>query len=245
MLKGKNVIITGANRGIGKAILEIFARNKANIWACCRKKNPVFEAEVQELAEKNGVWIRPVYFELGDETSIHSGLATILSEKLPIDVLINNAGITATALLQQTTIDEIKHVFEINFFSHLSVIRRVSKSMIRNKNGVIINMASIAGIEHQPGRIAYGSSKAALIWMTQSLAKELGPFHIRVNAIAPGAIQTHMVTDYPEEKITKIVSETGLRRLGNPEEIAEVALFLASDASSYINGQIIKVDGGR
>ena len=106
-------------------------------------------------------------------------------------------------------------------------------------------MASVAGMEHQPGRIAYGSSKAAVIWMTQALAKEFGPFGVRINAVAPGAIKTEMIAEYSEEKINKIVSETSLRRLGNVDEIAEVVLFLASDASSFITGQIIKVDGGR
>ncbi len=106
-------------------------------------------------------------------------------------------------------------------------------------------MASVAGIEHQPGRVAYGSSKAALIWMTQALAKELGAFNIRVNAIAPGAVNTSMIAGYSDDKIKKIVSETSLHRLGSVEEIAKVVVFLCSDNSSFITGQVIKVDGGR
>ena len=180
-----------------------------------------------------------------DSNSIERGLQCIIADRQSIDVLVNNAGVTATALLYQTSIEEIKEIFEVNYFSLLTIVKRISKVMIRQKSGSIVNMASVAGMEHQPGRIAYGSSKAAVIWMTQALAKEFGPFGVRINAVAPGAIKTEMIAEYSEEKINKIVSETSLRRLGNVDEIAEVVLFLASDASSFITGQIIKVDGGR
>lgn len=117
--------------------------------------------------------------------------------------------------------------------------------MIMKRKGIIINLSSLAGIEPQPGKIAYGSSKAAIILMTQCLAKELGPLGIRVNAIAPGPIETEMIHQYTDEMLAKLASESSLSRLGKPEEIARVALFLASDSASYINGEIIKVDGGR
>lgn len=245
MLKGKNIIITGANRGIGYAIVNIFAHNGANIWACARSKNPDMEFKFNALSKECGVWIKPVYFELGDYASMEQGLKYISQEKLQIDVLVNNAGVTSTALLHEISIDNIKKIFEINFFSQLYIIQKISKLMIRKKTGNIINMASVAGIEHQPGRIAYGASKSSIIWATQSLAKEFSPFNIRVNAIAPGAVKTQMTSIYSEKKINKIVSEICLGRLAEPQEIAEVALFLASDKSMYINGEIIKVDGGR
>lgn len=127
----------------------------------------------------------------------------------------------------------------------LRIIQKVSKRMARQRSGVIINMGSLAGLEPQPGKIAYGSSKAAVMLMTQCLSKELGPLGIRVNCIAPGPIETEMIDQYSDEKRLKLASESSMRRLGKVEEIAKVALFLASEDASYINGEIIKVDGGR
>ena len=127
----------------------------------------------------------------------------------------------------------------------LRIIQKVSKRMTRQRKGIIINMGSTAGIDPQPGKIAYGSSKAAVIMMTKCLAKELGPLGIRVNCIAPGPVETEMIHQYSDEMLRQLASESSLRRLGRAEEIASVALYLASDQASYINGEIIKVDGGR
>lgn len=240
-----NVIITGANRGIGKAMIEVFAKAGHNIWACARRQNPEFEEYISELASVNDVWIKPVYFELGDEDAMHQGIKAIFADRQPIDVLINNAGISTVGLLNQTDVDDIRKLFEVNYFSVLSLIQLVSKKMIIKRKGVIINMASLAGIEPQPGKVAYGSSKAAVIMMTRCLAKELGPLGIRVNAIAPGPVETEMIHQYDDDMLKRLESESPLRRLAHPEEIAQTALFLASEQSSYINGEIIKVDGGR
>lgn len=240
-----NVIITGTNRGIGKSMAEVFAKAGCNVWACARKQNRDFEEFLLKLSQENGVWVKPVYFEMTDEVSLNSGLQTIFADKLPIDVLINNAGISSVGLLNQSKMDDIRKLFEVNFFSVLRMIQLVSKKMMMKRKGVIINMASLAGIEPQPGKIAYGSSKAAIILMTQCLAKELGPLGIRVNAIAPGPTETEMIHQYSDDILKQLSSESSLRRLGRPEEIANTALFLASDQASYINGEIIKVDGGR
>lgn len=241
----KNVIITGANRGIGKVMVETFVSNGYNVWACARKYNLEFEDYLLGLSVKNNVWAKPVYFEMTDESSLTRGLQTIFADKLPIDALINNAGISSVGLLSQTKVEDVKHLFDINYFSVLRIIQLVSKKMMMKRKGVIINMASLAGIEPQPGKIAYGSSKAAIILMTQCLAKELGPLGIRVNAIAPGPIETEMIHQYNDDMLKQLASESSMRRLGKPEEIAQTALFLASDQASYINGEIIKVDGGR
>lgn len=240
-----NVIITGCNRGIGKALVDAFAGYGANIWACARKATPEYEAWLKEKSLQAGVWIKPVYFELTDTESLNTGIQTIIDEGLPIDVLVNNAGISTVGLLSMSKVDDIENLFDVNYFAMLRIIQKISKKMSRLRKGVIINMGSIAGIEPQPGKIAYGSSKAAVMMMTKCLAKELGPMGIRVNAIAPGPIETEMIHQYKDDMLEKLVSESALRRLGKKEEIAQVALFLASDQASYINGEIIKVDGGR
>lgn len=241
----KNAIITGSNRGIGKAILKKFASAGYNIWACARKSTPDFELMLDSLAAEYNVWIRPVYFDMNDTISLERQIHDILDSNESIDVLINNAGISKVGLLSQTKINDVETLFLTNYFSMLRIIQRVSKRMSRQKRGCIINMGSIAGIEPQPGKIAYGTSKAAVMHMTKCLAKELGPLGIRVNCIAPGPIDTEMIHQYSDEMLCKLASESSLRRLGRGEEIANVALFLASEDASYINGEIIKVDGGR
>lgn len=240
-----NVIITGTNRGIGKAMVEAFAASGANIWACARKATSEFESWLSETAEKHGVWINPVYFELTDADTINAGIQSIIDEGQPIDVLVNNAGISTVGMLSMSKVEDIENLFNVNYFSVLRIIQKVSKRMARQRKGCIINMGSIAGIEPQPGKIAYGSSKAAVMMMTKCLAKELGPIGIRVNAIAPGPIETEMIHQYKDEMLEKLAAESALRRLGKAEEIAQVAVFLASEQASYINGEIIKVDGGR
>ena len=240
-----NIIITGANRGIGKTMVEVFAAKSHNVWACARKQNLEFEEQLRNLSNQHNVWVKPVYFEMTDEESLKEGLNSIFADKQPIDVLVNNAGISTVGLLSQTKVEEVKRLFDVNYFSVLRIIQLVSKKMMMKRKGAIINMASLAGIEPQPGKIAYGSSKAAVILMTQCLAKELGPLGIRVNAIAPGPIETEMIHQYNDDMLKQLASESSLRRLGKPEEIAQTALFLASEQASYINGEIIKVDGGR
>ena len=182
---------------------------------------------------------------MSDTESVNDGIKQILDENESVDVLVNNAGISTVGLLSMSKVDDIRKLFEVNYFAMLQIIQKVSKKMARQKKGVIINMGSIAGIEPQPGKIAYGSSKAAVMMMTKCLAKELGPMGIRVNSIAPGPIETEMIHQYTDEMLIKLACESALSRLGKREEIAQVALFLASEQASYINGEIIKVDGGR
>ena len=240
-----NVIITGSNRGIGKSMVEAFAASGFNIWACARKATPEYEAWLKETAEKAGVWIKPIYFELTDKEAINAGIQSILDDGQPIDVLVNNAGISTVGLLSMSKVEDIENLFVVNYFAMLRITQKVSKRMARQKKGVIINMGSNAGIDPQPGKIAYGSSKAAVMMMTKCLAKELGPMGIRVNAIAPGPVETEMIHQYKDDVLKNLASESALRRLGTTEEIAKIAVFLASEQASYINGEIIKVDGGR
>lgn len=244
-LSGKTAIITGTNRGIGKEILISFAREGADIWACARQESDEFTKFICEIEKENKVSIRPVYFDLADENQVKTAIKSIIQEKKKIDILVNNAGIAYGATFQMTSIEKMKEVFEVNFFSQIYIMQLVSRHMMKQKRGSIINMASVGGIETNPGYLAYGSSKAALIWATKCLSKEIGIYGVRVNAIAPGLTETSMGYYKSEEELQKVINRTSLRRMGMPNEIAEAVLYLASDDASFITGQVLQVDGGR
>ena len=245
LIKGKTAVITGCNRGIGKALLEVFAKNGANVWACVRKPDVDFTEYIKGLVAETGVKIRPVYFDLQDSEQIKEGVKTIRSAKEPIDILVNNAGVIHTSLFQMTSIDKMREMFELNLFSQMLLTQQISKIMMRQKSGSIINLSSSAAIEANEGRTAYAASKSALITSTQVLSKELAGCGIRVNAIAPGLTQTDMMVEStPEDILANTLQRVSMRRVGRPEEIAKTALFLASDLSSYMTGQVLRVDGG-
>ena len=245
MFNGKTVLITGSNRGIGRAATEAFAAEGASVLACARKQTPEFEADMAGLAEKYDVEITPVYFDLADEEAVKNAIKQIATDKKRIDVLVNNAGVAFGGLMTMTPISKLKEVFQINYFSQILMMQQVSKLMMRQKSGVIINMASVGGIETNAGYLAYGSSKAALIWATRCVSKELAPYGIRVNAVAPGLTKTEMGLYKSEEELNKVVSRSSLKRLAKPEEIAQGILFLASERSSFTTGTILTIDGGR
>ena len=244
-LSGKNVIITGSVRGIGRTILELFAENGANIWACARTQNDDFEREMKDLSEKHNIWITPVYFDLTDEDAVKKGIQQIIKEKKQIDVLVNNAGIAYGGLFTMTPVSKLKEIFQINYFAQIQIMQLVLRAMMRQKSGSVVNMASIGGIETAPGYLAYGSSKAALIYATKSCSHEVGEYGIRVNAIAPGLVETDMGGFKSDEEIQKVLDRSSLHRKASPQEIANCALFLASDKSSFITGQTLIADGGR
>lgn len=244
-LRGKNAILTGSNRGIGKATLEALTQNGVNVWACARQENPEFVAHIKELEEKYPVWIKPVYFDLTEEDSVQQGIQKIIKEKKTIDILINNAGIPFGGLFQMTSMKKLKEVFEVNYFSQVYIMQMVSRYMMRQKSGSIINLASIGGIEVNEGYLAYGSSKSALIFATKCLAKEMGPYHIRVNAVAPGLTQTNMGNYKSQEELEKVVDRTALKRMAEPEEIAKAIVYLASEDASFVTGHVLQIDGGR
>ena len=245
LIKGKTAVITGCNRGIGKALLEVFAKNGANVWACVRKPDVDFTEYIKGLVAEIGVKIKPVYFDLQDSEQIKEGVKTIRSAKEPIDILVNNAGVIHTSLFQMTSIDKMREMFELNLFSQMLLTQQISKIMMRQKSGSIINLSSSAAIEANEGRTAYAASKSALITSTQVLSKELAGCGIRVNAIAPGLTQTDMMVEStPKDILANTLQRISMRRVGRPEEIAKTALFLASDLSSYMTGQVLRVDGG-
>ncbi|ONI44739.1 3-oxoacyl-ACP reductase [Candidatus Epulonipiscioides gigas] len=244
VLEGKNALITGCNRGIGAAILEEFAKNGANIWAHARKETPEFLEKIKNLSEKYKVAIEPIYFDLEYEEAIKSGVKQIIQSKKPVDILVNNAGITLNTLFQLSSTKDLYQQFNINFFAPFILTQYIVKLMTKYKSGSIINISSTSGIDANFGRSVYGSSKAALICMSKVLATELGNNNIRVNCIAPGIIETEMLEHMEPSVIENAINKTILRRKGLPEDVANTAVFLASDESSYITGQVLRVDGG-
>lgn len=244
LLHGKTALITGCLKGIGRDAMELFARQGANIWACCQYVDPAFDASVKQLAAETGVTINPLFFDLDNAEQIKSAMRQIVSAKQPVDILVNNAGMTQDSLFQMTTMDSIRRVFEINFFSHMLITQYVTKLMARYKSGSVINVSSITAIDGNPGQVSYSASKAALIGATKTLASELAEHNIRVNAIAPGVIKTDMTAVIPTEVFQKLCARIPMGRPGLPSEVAGVMLFLASDLSSYVTGQIVRIDGG-
>jgi 3-oxoacyl-[acyl-carrier protein] reductase len=244
LLENKTAVITGCNRGIGKEILQRFAENGAFIFACVRCETPDFTDYIQSLSDRTGAKIQVVYFDLKDEIQLKAAIQTIVFSKKKIDILVNNAGVAVGGLFQMSPIPELKELFDVNFFSQIQFTQGLSRYMARFKGGSIINIGSTAGIIGNTGTLSYGSSKAAFMYATKSMAAELGPANIRVNAIAPGITKTEMFEQLDGKERTKQIANTALMRPAEASEIANVALFLASDLSTYVSGQVLRVDGG-
>lgn len=245
MLTGKNAIITGARRGIGHATVETFASLGANIWACARKQDSAFEEDMRRLSEKFAVSIWPIYFDVTDEAQVKQAIQMIRKQQVSIDALVNAAGIAEDSTsFQMTSIDKMKRVFDTNFFAVTLLTQYVSRLMARQGRGSIVNISSIAGLDGEPAQYEYAASKAAVAGATRHLARELAPYGIRVNAVAPGMVETEMGAKIEEKLKAHVLSKVIMNRMGKPEEIANTIAFLASDLASYITGQIIRVDGG-
>jgi 3-oxoacyl-[acyl-carrier protein] reductase len=243
-LIGKTAMITGCNRGIGKSMVEKFASEGANLICAIRKENPAFKEETDKWASLYSVNIDFVYFDLTDEESIKAAFKDLQKEKRVIDILVNNAGIPAGGFLLMTSLAKIKEVMQVNFFSQVLVTQLVAKMMMKQKHGAIVNMSSVTALDNQGGWTAYGSSKAAMVSFTRTAARELAAFGIRVNAVAPGLIDTQMGGEMDEKYQAEMLNRSDLGRKGTPEEVANLVCFLASDEASYITGQLIRIDGG-
>lgn len=244
MLKGKTAVITGCNRGIGRAILENFAENGANVFAVVRRESNEFNSLINELSQKNGISITPVYAELSDEEAVKSAAKQILTAKVPIDILVCNAGVgLPLSSLAMTKMETIKEVFEINFFSQMLLTQLIARNMMRQKKGSIVYISSSAAFDGG-ANIEYSASKAAILGEVKRLALEYGPYNIRVNAVAPGLTDTDMgsITKDEDEKIA--LSMNIMKRKGEPREIADAVAFLSSDRASFITAQTLRVDGG-
>ncbi len=246
ILQDKVAIVTGASRGIGKAIAQLFAREGAAVYICGRKQ----ETLEQVASETGGVpgKVLPCVCHVGRAPDLDRLLATVHSEYGRVDILVNNA---ATNIAQEPVLqtDEAKFdkMVDINLKSAFRLIQAVAPGMCERGWGSIVNIASIAGLRPQQYGMLYSMTKAALIMMTKSYALELGPKGVRVNAIAPGLIQTTLSEYYwkGEGKVDEILAKQPIQHVGQPDEIAETALLLASDRGSYITGQTFVVDGGR
>lgn len=245
LLKNKTAVVTGCNKGIGKKILDIFSSNGATVFACVRNIDEEFKSHIDKIEKKNKNKIIPIQFDLSNESQVKEGANAILSSSKAIDILVNNAGTIHTAIFQMTPIKKLKEIFEINLFSQANFTQYILKSMIKNKKGNIVYISSSSALDGNEGRSAYSSSKAALISQSQVLSRELGVHNIRVNTIAPGLTDTDMMNkNTTKETINEVLGRISLKRIASPEEIANTALFLSSDLSSYITGQVIRVDGG-
>jgi len=244
LLEGKNAIITGTARGIGHKIVEVFAMHGANIWACVRTQSDEFEAYCKSLGERYGVIVEPIYFELTNKEQITQAVKSIRNAQRQIDILINNAGITYNALFQMSSEEQIHRTLEVNFVAPYLFSQYIIKLMLRTGGGNVVNIASSAALDGNSGRSIYGASKAAIVCATKAMAEELGHKNIRANSIAPGITQTDMLSSMTDEVIAQTINATDSKEVGTTKDIANACLFLASDLSSYITGQVLRVDGG-
>lgn len=245
LLQGKNAIVTGARSGIGLATVHLFAKNGCNCWAVVHRDDEEFLANIAQWEQQYGVWIKPIHIDLSESESIKAGMKQIMQEKLPIDVLVNAAGIVSPSrLFTMTKLYDMRKVMDINFFSVMEMCQLVCRTMLRQHKGSIINIASISAWGEDTSQIEYAASKAAIVIATKKIARELGASGIRVNAVAPGLTETKMLSEMTEEALELIKKGTGMHRLGTPEEIADVCVFLASDRAQFLTGETIKVDGG-
>jgi len=243
ILEDKIAVVTGANRGIGFAIAHTLSAQGAQVIACMRS----VDVEVLRRIAQSGPAerVKGVALDLGDESSIKSAIREIASlTGNKVDVLVNNAGTASGGLFQMLPVTELRRVIEINLIGQILLTQGISRLMTRHRTGSIINIASTAADIPDSGTIAYGMSKSGFARASRSMATELGTSNVRVNTISPGLTKTDMFDQMAIEARERLISSAALKRAAEPQEIANVALFLASDLSSFVTGQTLRVDGG-
>ncbi|WP_298519067.1 3-oxoacyl-[acyl-carrier-protein] reductase [uncultured Kordia sp.] len=243
LLEGKTAIITGASRGIGKGIAQIFAAHGANVAFTYSSS---VEAANELEKELNGLGIKAKGYQsnAANFQQAQDLAAEVLKEFGSIDVLINNAGITKDNLLMRISEEDFDKVIEVNLKSVFNMTKAVQRTMLKQRKGSIINMSSVVGVKGNAGQTNYAASKAGIIGFSKSVALELGSRNIRSNVIAPGFIETEMTGKLPEDVVKGWRDAIPLKRGGTPEDVANTCVFLASDMSAYITGQVLNVDGG-
>ncbi len=243
LLEGKTAVITGASRGIGKAVAMEFAKQGANVAFTCTSLSENALATEKEL-KSLGVNAKAYASNAANFDESHQLIQDVLKDFGSIDILVNNAGITRDTLMMRMTEEQWDVVIDTNLKSAFNLTHAITPVFMKQKHGNIINMSSIVGVSGNAGQANYAASKAGLIGLTKSIAKEMGSRGIRANAIAPGFIATDMTGVLSEEVKKKWSEQIPLRRIGESEDVAKVAVFLASDLSSYVTGQVINVCGG-
>jgi len=243
LLTGKTALITGASRGIGKAIALLYAREGADIAITNIVDDDEFRGAIKEI-EAAGVRAVGYVSNAAKFDDSQKVINDIVRDFGRIDILVNNAGITRDTLLMRMTEDQWDSVIAVNLKSVFNLTKAVIPVMLKQKNGSIVNMSSVVGVSGNAGQSNYSASKAGIIGFTKSVAKEVGSRNIRCNGIAPGFILTEMTEKLPEDVKNEWAGKIPLRRGGTPEDVANTALYLASDLSSYVTGQIIHVCGG-
>ena len=243
LLEGKTAIITGGSRGIGKAIVEIFVKQGANVAFTYSSSSDAAKAIENKLSTKN-VKVKSYKSDASNFEEAQLLAASVLEEFGSIDILVNNAGITKDNLLMRMSEEDFDRVIQVNLKSVFNMTKAVQRTMLKQRKGSIINMSSVIGVKGNAGQSNYAASKAGIIGFTKSMAIELGSRNIRSNAIAPGFIVTEMTEELGDETIKQYFEAIPLKRGGTPEEIANTCVFLGSDMSSYLTGQVLNVDGG-
>lgn len=241
MLEGKVTIITGGTRGIGLETVRLFCENKAKVILFGSRKETVDKA-IDTLKEE-GMEVEGFHPNLSDFNEIEKTVEEIKSKYGHIDIVINNAGISANKKIEETSPEDFSKIMDLNVNAIFNMTKAVVPFMKENNGGVILNTSSMVSIYGQPSGVGYPASKFAVNGLTKSLSRELAPFNIRVNAVAPGITKTDMVASLPKEMIEPLIKTIPLGRIGEPRDIANAFLFLASDMASYVTGEILSVDG--
>ena len=242
MLDSKVVLVTGASRGIGKAIALLAAENHAHV-IINYNKNEKGAAELVDMIHGKGFSASMIKADVSSEDEVKDMFSSIKEKHSRIDVLVNNAGLMRNSLLALTSTELFDHTIDVNLKGTFLCTRFALNMMRKQRSGRIINISSIVGLQGYEGQAVYSASKAAVIGFTRSVAKELGRYGITVNAIAPGLIETDLIKDIKPDIREKMLSNISLGRIGTPEDVAKIVLFLSSDLASYVSGSVIAVDG--
>lgn len=243
LLEGKTALITGGSRGIGKGICEVFAAQGADVAFTFHSSSKAADDVVAQLV-KEGITAKGYQSNAADYSAAEKLISDVIADFSKIDILVNNAGITRDNLLMRMSEDQWDDVINTNLKSVFNLSKHIARPMMKARSGSIINISSVVGVNGNAGQANYSASKAGIFGFTKSMAKELGSRNIRVNAVAPGFIETEMTAELDEKVLEQWKSVIPLKRGGSPTDVANACAFLGSDLSAYITGQTLLVDGG-